>query len=229
MQGLMGLFFLGITLGAYLVGRYISLKYNHPLLNVILLSVSIVIATLLILKIPYSQYASATNLIKLLLGPATVALAVPLYRNRQILRRHFSAILAGVLFGSSVSMIATGFIAFTGSLSRELFVSLIPRSVTLPFAIDISNIYGGNPALTISFTVATGLLGAILGPALLFRSKVTDPVSRGLALGTVSHGLGIAAALLEGDEAGAMAGIAMVLAGIMTTLLAPFFIPLFTG
>ena len=229
MQGLMTLLFLGLTMGAYWVSRRISLNYNHPLLNVILLSVSIVIAALLLFRIPYSQYAPAGKLVSFFLGPATVALAVPLYRNRQILRRHFSAIFTGILFGSSASMIATGIIARIGNLDRELLVSLIPKSVTLPFAIDISTVYGGNPALTISFTVATGLLGAILGPALLSRSGVTDPVARGLALGTVSHGLGIAAALRENDAAGAMAGIAMVLAGVITTLLAPFVIPFFVN
>jgi len=154
---------------------------------------------------------------------------VPLYRNRQTLRCYFAAILAGTISGSLFSMITVGLIARAGGLNKELIVSLIPKSVTLPFAIDISHIYGGNPALTVTFVVATGTLGGIIGPAFLSWAGVKDPVSRGLALGSVSHGLGIASALLESEEAGAMAGLAMVLAGIITTLLAPLLMPLLAG
>ena len=229
MQVVMTVFFIGLTLGAYLAGRYLSLKYNHPLMNVILLSVPIVIATLLVCGIPYSQYASSGKIMSLLLGPATVALAVPLYRNRQTLRCYLTAILTGALFGSMASMFTVALVARAGNLNRELIVSLIPKSVTLPFAIEISQIYGGNPAVTIPFVVATGTLGAIIGPLFLSWAGIKDPVSRGMALGTVSHGLGIVAALLENEEAAAMAGIAMILAGIITTLLAPFLVPLLAG
>jgi len=190
---------------------------------------SIVIATLLICNVPYERYVPAGKIMSFLLGPATVALAVPLYRKREILRCYFVAILAGATCGAFVSMVTVAVVARGGGLSRELIVSLIPKSVTIPFAIELSQLYGGSPALTIVFTVATATFIAVIGPAFLTRFGISDPVVRGLALGSIAHGQGTAVALLEGDEAGSMAGLAMVLAGVITTLLAPFLVPLLAG
>ena len=229
MQTLIFLFSIVITVVAYLLSRHLYLKYQHPLLNVVLVNTTIVIATLLVCQIPYAQYIPAGKIMSFLLGPATVALAVPLYRNRHLLRCYFIAILVGTISGASLSMLTVGLIARMGGMNKELIVSLLPKSVTLPFAIDIAQIYGGNPALTVAFVVATGTLGSILGPIFLSWMKVIDPVARGLAMGSVAHGQGIAVALQEGEEQGAMAGLAMVLAGIMTTLLAPLFVPLLSG
>ncbi|MDR3563742.1 MAG: LrgB family protein [Negativicutes bacterium] len=229
MQNLILLLYIVLTVCAYLLSRRLYLRYHHPLLNVVLLSTAIIIATLLLCRIPYADYVPARTIMTYLLGPATVALAVPLYRNRHLLRCYFVAILTGAVTGAAVSMVTAGLIARLGGLSRELTVSLIPKSITVPFAIDISRIYGGDPALTVAFVVATGTLGSILGPVFLTRVGVIDPVSRGLALGSVSHGQGTAIALLEGEEQGSMAGLAMALAGIMTALLAPFLMPLLAG
>ncbi|HWR39593.1 MAG TPA: LrgB family protein [Patescibacteria group bacterium] len=217
-----------LTLAAYLFSRRLYLRYRHPLLNIVLVSTSIVIGVLLVCGISYAQYVPAGNLMTLLLGPATVALAVPLYRNRHLLRCYFIAILVSTLFGALFSMITAGLIARAGGMSNELIVSLVPKSVTLPFAIDIVQIYGGSKALAVAFVVATGTLGSILGAIFLSAIRIIDPVARGLALGSVAHGQGTALALQEGEEAGSMAGLAMVLAGIMTTLLAPFLMPFLT-
>jgi predicted murein hydrolase (TIGR00659 family) len=229
MQFLILAFTAAVTVGAYLFARRIYLKYHHPLLNVVLVGAAIVIATLLICRISYAQYLPARNILTLLLGPATVALAVPLYRNRRLLRCYLTAILVGVISGATISLVTAGLIARLGGLNSQLIASLVPKSVTVAFAIDISQINGGNPALTVVFVVATGTLGAIFGPAFLTWAGVQDPVSRGLALGTMSHGQGTAMALLEGEEQGAMAGLAVALAGVATAVLAPLLIPLLAG
>jgi putative effector of murein hydrolase len=107
-----------------------------------------------------------------------------------------------------------------------VLLSLGPKSVTVPIAVEISRLAGGEPTLTAAFVVATGMIGSILGPTLLSAVKVKNPVARGLALGTVSHGQGTAVALLEGETAGAMGGVAMAIAAVFTALIAPYYLPL---
>ena len=121
------------------------------------------------------------------------------------------------------------FITQIGGLSREIIVSIIPKSSTVPFAVEVAALAGGNPALAVAFVVATGTFGSVIGLSLLSRFKIYNPVARGLAMGTVSHGQGTAMALLEGEQQGAMAGVAMALAGIFTSVLAPVLIALFVG
>ena len=226
MQMVILLFTAAITIAAYLFARRLYMKYQHPLLNVVLIGAAIVITTLLVCQISYAQYLPARNVLTFLLGPATVALAVPLYRNRRLLHCYLTAILIGVIAGASLSIVTAGLIARWGGLGSQLIASLAPKSVTVAFAIDISQMYGGNSALTVAFVVATGTLGAIFGPVFLTWVGIKDPVARGLALGTVSHGQGTAMALLEGEESGAMAGLAMALAGITTAAVAPLLMPL---
>jgi predicted murein hydrolase (TIGR00659 family) len=228
MQNLVFLFSLVITLLAYLVSRWLYLRFQHPLLNVVLLSAGVVIITLLCCHISYAQYTPAKNVMTLLLGPATVSLAVPLYRKRHLLRCYFQAILLGTAAGAALSMTTVGLIARWGGLSNQLIVSLIPKSITVPFAVDISQLYGGSPVLTVTFVVATGTFVSIFGQAFLTRVGIVEPIARGLALGSVSHGQGTATALLEGQEPGSMAGLAMALSGVMTALFAPFIIPFLT-
>lgn len=224
MPHLMTLFSVLLTLGAYWLSKALYLRFRHPLLNIVLLGTSLVIGTLLALRIPYASYAPARELMTFLLGPATVALAVPLYRHRSLLRRYGIPSLAGVALGSLVSMLVVGGIALVAGLPREVVLSLIPKSVTTPFAMEIARIHGGSPGLAAAFVVATGTLGSVFGGTLLSWAGIHHPVARGLALGTGAHGLGTAAALMEGERQGSMAGLAMILAGLTTALLAPLLI-----
>lgn len=210
-----------LTLGSYLACSRLYARWRHPLLNVVLLGAGLVIATLLLLRIPYQAYLPGRALMTSLLGPATVGLAVPLYRHRELLRRYAPAILAGVAAGSLASMLSAALIALLAGLPREIVLSIVPKSVTIPFAVEIARIHGGSPALASAFVVATGTLGSVIGGSLLTWAGVRDPVARGLALGTSCHGQGTAMAFLEGEEQGSMAGLAMTLAGIITAGLAP--------
>ena len=219
-------FGIGLTLGAYFLAKSLYMKYRHPLLNVVLLGATFVIAALLALGIPYQAYVPGRSLMTALLGPATVGLAVPLFRNRDLLRRHAPAILAGVGLGTLTSVLSAGWLATFLALPHDIVLSLLPRSVTIPFAVEIVKLHGGSQALASAFVVATGTVGSVLGATLLTWTGVRDPVARGLALGTAAHGQGTAMAFQEGEEQGTMAGLALTLAGVTTTLLAPLLIRL---
>jgi len=162
-----------------------------------------------------------------MLGPATVALAVPLYVNRHLLAKYGVSIFVSVAAGAVVAIVSAGLVAKILDMPKQIVISILPKGVTIPFAIEISRICGGEPAITIAFVVATGTLGGTIGLPLLTWSGITDPVARGLAMGTVAHGQGTAMAFMEGYEQGAMAGLAMTLAGIMTAAAAPLLVRLF--
>jgi predicted murein hydrolase (TIGR00659 family) len=226
MRQLTTLFTVLLTVGAYVLCKALYLRYRHPLLNIVLLGAGIVIATLLILRIPYQSYLPGRQIMTSLLGPATVGLAVPLYRHRSLLRRYAPAILAGVGLGSLASMLVAGWIALAAGLPKEVVLSLLPKSVTIPFAVEIARIHGGSPGLASAFVVATGTLGSVFGGTLLTWAGIKDPIARGLAMGTGAHGQGTAMAFMEGERQGSMAGLAMTLAGMTTASLAPLLVRL---
>lgn len=217
------------TLLAYGLVRRLYLRYKHPLINIVAGSAAIVIAALLVCDIPYATYEPARNIMTLLIGPATVSLALPLYRYRHLLLRHAPAILGSVCAGAFAAMLSAGLLARFGGLPQDVVISILPKGVSIPFAVEVASMYGGIPSLTAAFVVATGTLGSLLGPWALSTLRVNDPFARGLTLGTISHAQGTAAALQEGEEQGAMAGLAMILAGIFTAALAPVAVWLITA
>jgi predicted murein hydrolase (TIGR00659 family) len=227
MEQLTTFFLMVFTISVYLIIRAIYMRYNHPLINVVVLGAGLVIVMLIVLKIPYQAYEPAKDIMTFMLGPATIALAVPLYANRHLLAKYGAAIFVSVASGAIVAMVSAGLVAKILGMPKQVIISIIPKGVTIPFAVEISRIYGGEPAITIAFVVATGTLGGTIGLTLLTWSGITNPVGRGLAMGTVAHGQGTAMAFMEGYEQGAMAGLAMTLAGIMTAASAPFIVPLF--
>jgi len=216
-----------VTVGAYLVTRKIFLRYKYPLLNPVFLSMLAIIAALKGTGVSLAEYQPAKEAMTFLLGPATVALALPLYNNREVLKKHALPVFAGVVAGCLATIAAVLIAGRVAGLARGVLISLGPKSVTVPIAVEISRIAGGEPTLTAAFVVATGMIGSILGPTLLTALKVRNPVARGLALGTVSHGQGTAVALLEGETAGAMGGVAMAIAAVFTALIAPYYLPIF--
>lgn len=219
--------FVALTLTAYLVTRRIFLAYKYPILNPVFLSTLVIIAALKAGDFTLEQYQPAKEAMTFLLGPATVALALPLYNNRGVLRSQFLPVLAGVCAGSLATIAAALCAGRLFGLAHGVLLSLGPKSVTVPIAVEISRIAGGEPPLTAAFVVATGMIGSIVGPMALSLCRVEHPVARGLALGTVSHGQGTAVALIESETAGAMSGVAMALAAVFTALIAPYYLPLF--
>jgi len=209
------------TVLAYVLVRSLYMRYKHPLINIVAGSAAIVIAVLVLCDVPYETYEPARQVMTLLIGPATVSLALPLYRYRHLLLRNALPILASVCAGAFAAMLSAGVIARLGGLPEDVVISILPKGVSIPFAVEVASMYGGIPSLTAAFVVATGTLGSLLGLWGLNVIRIRDPFARGLTMGTISHAQGTAAALQEGQEQGAMGGLAMILAGILTAALAP--------
>jgi len=210
-----------LTVVVYLIMRRIYLRWTHPLLNIVVWSSAAMIVFFVVCDISYSDYVPAKNIMTTLLGPATVGLAVPLYRYRKLLRSYAVAILASVAVGTILSMILSGLICKYAGLPWEFVVSMVPKGASIPFAVEITRVYNGIPALSAAFVAATGTSMAPFGVVLLNGTRVSDPVARGMALGTVAHAQGVALSLMENPQQGAMSGLAMILAGIFTAGLAP--------
>ena len=161
----------------------------------------------------------------LLLGPATVALAVPLYRHRRLLVTYWTSIALGIVCGSVATIATVVLFARWASLDRMLVLAVAPKSVSTPVAIDIARILGTNISITAVLVVSTGMVGAIVGPRVLTALRISDPIARGVAIGTTSHATGTAAILQEGETQGAMSAVAMALTAIFTAFVGPFLIP----
>jgi predicted murein hydrolase (TIGR00659 family) len=220
-------FGIAVTLGAYALSLLARRLYPSPLTTPVLFSTVIIIAVLLASGISFADYGPAKDIMTFLLGPATVALAIPLYKNRQVFFRNLVPAGLGLLAGSLGTMIAAGLAARMFSFTPELVSSIAIKSTTVPIAVAVARIVHGNPVLTAIFVVVTGMIGASFGPWLMDRLRITHPVSRGLALGAVSHGQGTAQAATESELSGAIAGVAMGLGAICTSLAAPWIVPLF--
>jgi putative effector of murein hydrolase len=215
-----------LTVSAYAVARSLYLKYRHPLVQPVFLGGGLVIAALVLAGRTFEDYRSARDALSWLLGPVTVALAVPVYNQRAHLRRAALPLLCGVTLGSCATVAAVLVLAVLGHVQAAVLPALAVKSVTAPIAIELARLRGGDPSLAAAFAIVTGTLGAMLGPLVLTRCGVTDPVARGVALGTTSHGQGTAAALLENETAGAMSSLAMAAAAVFTASIAPVYIPL---
>lgn len=222
-------FGIAVTLGAYSLSLVARKHYPSPLTTPVLFSTAIVIAILFGSGITFTEYGPAKEIMTFLLGPATVALALPLYKNRQVFFRNIIPAGCGLLAGSLGTMVIAGVMARIFGFTPLLTSSIAIKSTTVPIAVEVAKIVHGAPALTAIFVVITGMLGASLGPWLMNRVGITHPVSRGLALGTISHGQGTAEALVENQLSGAVAGVAMGLGAVCTSLAAPYIVPLLAG
>lgn len=221
------IFSIFITLLAYIVSRKAAGKYPSPLTSPVFLSTAIVISVLLILDIPYKEYEAASEIITYFLGPATVALAVPLYKQRKIIAANLLPALAGLFAGTVSTILSAVLIGYLLNLTNIILVSLTIKSITIPVASEVARIIDADQILVAAFVMITGMTGAMLGPWLMNVMKIHDPFSRGLAIGTIAHGIGTAEAAREGELQGAVSGAAMGLAAILTSLLLPTIIPIF--
>ena len=213
---------LTLTLLAYQFGMTVYRKTGlNPLLNPVLIAVAVLVAILLLTGTGYSVYFEGAQFVHFLLGPATVALAIPLYRQLETVRRSSIAIVASILAGSVTAAVSAVAIAWFFGASGDALISIAPKSVTAPVAMGITERLGGLPSLTAVLVILTGILGAALGPLVLNMIGIKDWKARGLAIGTASHGIGTARALNINEVAGAFAGLAMGLNALATAVLIP--------
>ncbi|OCT15529.1 murein hydrolase effector protein LrgB [Paenibacillus pectinilyticus] len=214
----------GITLSvvAYTAAQMMHKRWRwlHPLF----VCSGFIILVLLSFRIPYSAYKTGGDLLTLLLGPATVALGVPLYKHAGLIRKQLTGILIAVTLGSLAGIASAA--ALVGLLggSREILLSMLPKSVSSPIALEISRHLGGLPELTAVLTVLTGLFGSMFGRKLLTWLGFRDALSIGIAIGTAAHGIGTARLIKDSEIEGSMSGFAMGAAGIITSIL---FIPIY--
>lgn len=213
---------LTITLLAYQGAYWIYQRANfNPLLNPVLLAIIALVAALHFTGTPYATYFDGAQFVHFLLGPATVALAIPLYRQFGKVRRSALAISVSLLAGSATAAGSAVLIAWILGGSKDALIAIAPKSVTAPVAMGITEQLGGLASLTAVLVIVTGITGAMLGPKLLNLLGVTNWAARGLAIGTASHGIGTARAMQVNETAGAFAGLAMGLNALATALLLP--------
>lgn len=221
---------LTLTLVVYQAAHWLWRRSGMmPLLNPVLLSIATLSTVLTVAGIDYARYFSGAQIIHFLLGPATVALAIPLYKQLNRLRQSFLALLVGLLAGSVAAILASLALGWVLGASRQTIMSLAPKSATSPIAMGIAEQIGGLPSLTAVLAILTGIIGAVGGGWLMDRLRVTDDRARGVAMGTASHGIGTARALQMGEVTGAFSGLAMGLNGIATALLAPILVKWLMG
>lgn len=192
-------------------------KVRSPLLNPLMVTVVFIIAFLVVFHIPLDSYEQSVQVISFLLGPATVALAYSVYRQRAILKEHFVPIFIGCLAGSVVSMTSSYLLCELLGLGDDMAVSFIPKSVTTPIAIAVSQQLGGITSITVAAVIITGILGAIFAPLMARIFHVNNRIAKGVAIGTCSHAVGTTKALEMGDLEGAMSGVSIAVSGLLTT------------
>lgn len=209
------------TLFSYFIAVFISRKTGNAVFNPILIAIVLIIVFMIIFKIEYSFYRIGGNLINYLLGPAVVALAVPLYKNIAEIGKNKKGIIVSLICGSITGILSAVMIAYLLGGDREVLLSIAPKSVTTPIAIGIAEKTGGIPSLTAVIVIITGITGAVFGGKFLDIIKVRDPVARGFSIGMASHVIGTSKIMEEGETQGALSGLAIGLNGILTAVLTP--------
>ena len=213
---------LTLTVTAYLLSDWVYKKSgNRSLLHPVLIAVIVLVAVLTATDTEYASYFEGAQFVHFFLGPATVALAVPLYNNFARLREMWLPLSLGLLVGATTAALSAVFFAWLLGASPQTLLALAPKSVTAPVAMGITEKLGGPASLTAILVVSTGILGAVIGPTILNWCRVSDPAVRGFAIGTTSHGIGTARAFQESEVAGAFSGLAMGLNTLVSSLLIP--------
>lgn len=217
-----GMFGIALSVAAYQVGVWLNKKWKLPICNPLLIGTVIVVAVLVIFRIPTESYNVGGNIITMFLAPATTVLAYSIYNQIQVLKKYFIPVLAGCLVGAATSVGSVLGLCKLFGLDEQLTASLIPKSVTTAIAIDVSGSLGGIPALTVAAVTVTGIFGAAFAPLMVKLFRIKNPVAAGVAIGTCSHAAGTSRAVELGEIQGAMSGVSIGVAGIITVIISLF-------
>ncbi len=210
-----------LTIIFFNIGVYIQKKTKNPIFNPLLIAIVGIILFLIITKTPYKSYKLGADSINFFLGPVTIVLAVPLYKQFDLLKKYFIEILMGISCGVIVSFISIKAIGYFTNANIDIINSLIPKSITTPMGISLSKTLNGIQAITVVSIILTGILGAIISPIIFKVGRIKNPVAKGIALGTSAHALGTTKALEMGEVEGAMSGLAIGICGTITVILIP--------
>lgn len=213
---------------AYEIGALIKRKFKLSVFNPLLIAIIILIAFLCKFNIKYSDYNNGGQIISFFLAPATVALALPLYKKFSLFKENALPILLGILCGTISGIMSVIALSKLFNLSAKLTKSLVPKSITTPIGMALAQQLGGLPSIAVVAIIITGILGSIIGPTLYKVLKIDDKVAMGIAMGSASHAVGTAKAMEIGEIEGAMSGLTIAISGIMTVLIAPVLWNLFS-
>ena len=211
------IFGIGITLISYMFFFLLSKKVKG--INTFLTTSLFIIAFLILIDIPYEDYQQGGRLIEFMLGPATVALGVPIYREAKKIKNYLGPILLGNFVGALMGLVSAGLLVWAMGGDQELIYSMMPKSATTPIAVVIVENLGGLPALGATFTAITGMLGSIIGPTVLKAINIQEDIPIGAAMGTSSHGIGTARVILDSQIQGSISAFSMGVTGILTSIL----------
>ena len=203
------------TVGTFLIyflAKKVYKKWSYPFLNPLLLSTVVLIGFIYLMKMPADTYIENAKWVTHLLSPATVAFAIPIYKYLPLLKKYIGNILISITSGSLVAIVSSFALAFIAHLQPELIMSLLPRSITTPVAIEISREIGGLPSLTTIFVILTGIIGGIIGPYIIKWFSIKSPIARGLSLGMGAHGSGTSAAMEYGEKEATFSMIGLIFA-----------------
>jgi predicted murein hydrolase (TIGR00659 family) len=213
-----------ITVLSYVIGVKVFRKLNKAWLNPLYTVTVFIICLLSLFHIDFEVYTAGTGIFSLLLGTATVSLAVPLYKQLKLIKKHFFIIIWAVMLGTLTGIVSVVLLAKAVHLNREMVLSLIPKSVTAPIALSVSESLGGTPSLTVLFVVTSAIFSLITGPLLLKLGCIRSKVAKGLALGTSAQAIGANRAFEWGELEGAMGSIAMITSALFMSLITPLII-----
>ena len=217
--------FAGVTLSllAYGLGVLLKKKFKLGILNPLLISIVVSILVIVVGKVDYDTYNEGAKYLSWLLTPATVCLAIPLYEQWRLLKENHKAVMIGILAGTITSLTTVLILAIICGLSHQEYVTLLPKSITTAIGMGVAEELGGYVTITVAVIIITGILGNMFGEIICKIFKITEPISKGLALGASSHAIGTAKAMEMGEIEGAMSSLAIAVSGLLTVILASIY------
>lgn len=215
--------FVFLTILTYVIGTYIKQKFKLAIFNPLLISVVLIIGLLLVFNIDYELYSSGTKMISAMLTPATVALAIPLYEQIEALKKNWKAIICGIVSGAFTSAICILTMSFLFGLDHTMYVTLLPKSITTAIGMGVSEELGGIVTISVAAIIVTGILGNMSAEAICKVFKITEPVAKGIGIGSASHAIGTTRAMELGQIEGAMSSLSIAVSGIITVVVASLF------
>lgn len=210
-----------LSLAAYLSGVKLKKKFGWAILNPLLVAVVLVVACLLVFHIDYQDYNESAKYISYLLTPSTVCLAIPLYKQLELLKKNFAAVMAAIIAGVAASTVSIWAMSLVFGLGHQHYVTLLPKSITTAIGMGVSEEAGGIVTITVMCIIITGIFGNIIAEIVFKLIRLKNPIARGLALGTSAHAIGTAKALELGEIEGAMSSLAIAVAGLLTVAAVP--------
>lgn len=217
--------FFGMTVSimGYELGLFLKSRWKLPIFNPLLVSIAVVMVLISVLGIDYESYNASAKYLSYLLTPATVCLAIPLYQQLQLLKSHARAIIIGILTGVITSMGSVFLLSLLFGFSHEQYVTLLPKSITTAIGMGVSEEMGGIVTITVAAIIVTGILGNMIAEATCRIFRITEPVAKGIAIGSAAHAIGTTKAMELGEIEGAMSSLAIAMAGLCTVVFASFF------